>query len=120
MTRIYIFSLFLLFSYNSIGQETFTIKNIGSEYSESQIIEAMSSAEWCGYYFSDSKRVLNFNDGTVVELKSAEELTSSDIDFDASCISSSSYTDNNAYSIHSSGRIVITIDKKSELKYKTN
>ena len=58
------------------AQNTFEVTTIGTNYTESQLTDAINNANMCGYYYQDQPRTLYFNDGSIVELKKAAELTS--------------------------------------------
>ena len=118
--RILTITLFVLMGYTSFSQETYLVKNMGTKYSLVDIQEAMSKADWCGFYFESANRLLNFDDGSVVQLKSVEELTSSEIIFDSSCKVSENQEDQNTYIIHSSGNILIEVKKSDSLKTRTS
>lgn len=80
-------ALFLLaFGTLSAQQNTFTISKKGTEYSAQQVKEAMSAANWCGYFYEDQRHVMKFNDGTVVELLSYKELANAKVKVEESCV----------------------------------
>ncbi len=114
--RILTISLFVLMGYTSFSQETYSITKLGTKYSSTDIQTAMSNADWCGFYFESANRLFNFDDGSVVKLKSVEELTSSEIIFDSSCGVSKNQEDENTYIIHSSGTILIELKKSNSIK----
>lgn len=100
-------AIFLLAFNNLNAQESnFSIVKIGDKYSQEQLITSMSGADWCGYYFLNEKHQLKFDDGSIVEFKSASEIDG----LDHSCVGQP-YEDDKTYSIHSTGRIMIRVDK---------
>ena len=107
---------FLICSINNLNAQTFTVKEVGTSYTDSQISNAMENGDWCGFYYMNSKRVLNFDDGSIVELSSGQDLLLSDSNFDQSCFSAEDGIDDKMYSVHSSGRIAMKVNKSSSLK----
>ena len=117
MKRLIFTSIVIMVCLNTYAQEAaFAIKEIGSKYSTEQLTNAMKTADWCGFYYDKSKRVLNFDDGAVVELKSARELSGVNTDYNPSCTSAEESVDKNTYSVHSSGRILIRVEKLNVVK----
>ena len=114
--RILTISLFVLMGYTSFSQETYSITKLGTKYSSTDIQTAMSNADWCGFYFESANRLFNFDDGSVVKLKSIDELTSGEITYDSSCGFSEHKEDENTYIIHSSGTILIELKKSNSIK----
>lgn len=103
--------IFLTFNYLNAQESTFTISQVGDKYSKEQINSAMEAAEWCGYYFENEAHSIKFDDGSVVEFKSATELTS----LDASCVGES-FEDTKVYAIHKTGRVIVRADKLDSVK----
>ena len=101
----------LSFSYLNAQESTFTITKVGNKYSQEQIKTAMEAADWCGYYFDNEAHSINFDDGSIVEFKSATELTS----LDASCVGES-FEDTKVYAIHKTGRVIVRADKLDSVK----
>ena len=58
----------------SYSQDLYVITTVGQTYSVQQVKEAIESDDFCGYYYTDERHLLVFNDGTEVELKSNDEL----------------------------------------------
>jgi len=115
-----IFTAVILISYLNVRAQdpAFTIRETGSSYSNEQITDAMKNADWCGFYYENSQRVLRFDDGAVVELKSAQQLAEvSGVD-NPLCTSRDEYLDNNTYSVHSTGRILIKVANSGVTKLK--
>jgi hypothetical protein len=63
----------------AFSQESFEITKVGNTYSLEQIKEAFIHADLCGSYYISKRNILEMNDGSVVELKSKEELESSGV-----------------------------------------
>ena len=105
-------AIFLLsFSYLNAQETTFTITKVGDKYSQEQIETAMEAADWCGYYFENEAHSIAFDDGSVVEFKSAKELTSLDV----SCVGES-YEDTRVYATHKTGRVIVRANKMDSMK----
>lgn len=54
--------------------ETYTILNLGTDYSTNEINTAFANANLCGFYFTTENREITFDDGTIVELKKQSDL----------------------------------------------
>lgn len=81
LTSIMMFTVLCAFSKN-----TFEIIKVGTTYSTEQIITALSQSDMCGSFFQSKRNRLEFNDGTVVELKSKTELDTEKIQLPESCV----------------------------------
>lgn len=103
--------ILLSFNYLSAQETNFTIAKLGNKYSQDQIINAMNAAEWCGYYFANEAHQIKFDDGSIVEFKSAAELGN----IDSSCVSEP-FHDKKVYGIHATGRIIVKVNKMETLK----
>jgi len=69
----------IIFSASYISAQTiYEVKELGTDYSQSQIDQAFATANFCGFYYSSENRVLNFDDGAVIELKNATDLPAVD------------------------------------------
>jgi hypothetical protein len=51
----------------------YLIENLGDNYSQAEIIEALEAADLCGFHYINEKRKIQFDDGAVVELHSSED-----------------------------------------------
>ena len=106
-----------LFSQNSTlnnsvdSKDNFVVLSLGTKYSKIQIEEAFSVLDWCGYYFESSRHQIKLDDGSVLQFKSATELDNISED----CVTES-FEDAKVYSIHSTNRIIIRVDKDASLK----
>jgi len=69
----------------SFSQTTFEIKQLGTQYTQEEITQTFSGADFCGAYFVAKRNSIQLNDGAVVELKSQSELESSGITMAPSC-----------------------------------
>jgi hypothetical protein len=69
-----------------LSQSKFEVQKNGTSYSNEQILSAFEGANLCGSYFKDKRNVLQMNDGTIVELKSAKEILSEGIELREECI----------------------------------
>jgi len=103
--------ILLLFNYLNAQESTFTITKVGDKYSREQIKTAMEAADWCGYYFESSAHSIQFDDGSLVEFKSATELGA----LDASCVGED-YEDKKIYTIHNTGRVIVRASKLDSMK----
>lgn len=63
---------------NGFAQTNYNIVEIGSKYTASQIEAALEGADLCGFYYKNEKRVLMFDDGSLVELNDESGLTELD------------------------------------------
>lgn len=82
MKAILTATLFLFLTGTSFSQNNYEVTNVGSMYSEAQLLDALNNANMCGYYYSDTPRVLYFNDGSTVQLAKATDLSN----LDSSCV----------------------------------
>ena len=103
--------ILLSFNYLNAQETTFSITQLGNKYSQEQIKSAMEAADWCGYYFANKAHQIKFDDGSVVEFKSASELTT----IESSCVSEP-FDDKKIYGIHHTGRIIVRVNKMETLK----
>ena len=105
-----------------LSQSKFEVRKTGTIYSNEQILSAFENANLCGSYFKEKRNVLELNDGTIVELKSAKEILSEGMDLREDCIlpEGSVYYDC-IWSIAENGRLLKgfqTEKYKSEKEYK--
>lgn len=61
------------------SQNFYTIEKVGTKYSKDQLEEAINKADWCGYFYVSKRRKLRFDDGSVIELYSFNELSNKNI-----------------------------------------
>lgn len=88
----------------SFGQSNYEIKTLGTSYSVQQIEAAFGSAQWCGFIYLDKRNVIQLNDGSVIELLSANETSEKE---DQSCIASDATVFQSAvWSISTTGKVV--------------
>lgn len=79
-----LYSIFAFISIGVFGQDQdtpYSIIDIGTSYSQTDIENALNDANLCGFFYINEKRKMLFDDGTIVELKSSEELN----DLDQGC-----------------------------------
>ncbi len=81
----------------------FEIKNVGTLYSSKQLDSAMVAADFCHFFFEDKRRVMNFSDGSVVELLQKGELVGYE---DACFVSSANQRSNEYWEISSTGTLI--------------
>ena len=79
------FLIIALSSSFSFSQTTFEIKQLGTQYTQEEITQTFSSADFCGAYFFSKRNSIQLNDGAIVELKSQSELEGSGITMAPSC-----------------------------------
>ena len=103
----------LIFSSLNAQNQSFTIKNVGSKYSKKFLSKSISNAEWCGFYFQNEAHQIKFDDGSIVEFTSAQELGT----IDSECVSEE-FIDDRVYSLHKSGRVLIQAKKEEISKFK--
>jgi hypothetical protein len=83
-----------------------TVSKLGNRYTDKDLLTAVAKADWCGYFYVNSRRKLIFDDGSVVELLRKNELN--ELNLDSNCFSNLESLDNAIYVIHSSGVILRT------------
>jgi hypothetical protein len=105
----YILSI-LIFALNSsfsFSQTTFEIKQLGTNYTQEQITQTFSIADFCGAYFVSKRNSIQLNDGAIVELKSQSELANSGITLPQSCVLADTIVYHSAaWSISAEGRLM--------------
>lgn len=79
------FLIIALCSSFSFSQTTFEIKHLGTQYTQEEITQTFSDADFCGAYFVSKRNSIQLNDGAVIELKSQGEMESSGILMPPSC-----------------------------------
>jgi hypothetical protein len=85
MKNLLSFLIIALSSSFSFSQTTFEIKQLGTQYTQEQIAQSFSNADFCGAYFISKRNSIQLNDGAIVELKSQSELEGSGIAMPDSC-----------------------------------
>lgn len=85
MKRLLLTSAMMLLVFCAFSQNTFEIIKVGTSYTEEQITNALLQADMCGSYFQTKRNTLEFNDGTIVEMKSKTELVEEKIQLPESC-----------------------------------
>ncbi len=85
MKRLLLTSAMMLLVFCAFSQKTFEIIKVGTSYTEEQITNALLQADMCGSYFQTKRNTLEFNDGTIVEMKSKTELVEEKIQLPESC-----------------------------------
>jgi hypothetical protein len=88
----------------------------GTKYTESQIINAFSIADFCGYINPTVDYTLNFDDGTIVQLYSEKTRLLKSIPTDKTCVRSEDvFEDTSVWSINS-GVLIRNIKSGSLVK----
>jgi hypothetical protein len=85
MKKLLLTSLMMFTVLCAFSQNTFEIITVGTTYSAEQITSAMLKADMCGSHFQTKRNRLEFNDGTIVEMKSKTELAEEKIQLPESC-----------------------------------
>mgnify|MGYP006122493779 CR=1 FL=1 len=119
MKQFFLISIFILLAKFSVSQNKFVIKTVGTKYLTEEINSAISAADWCGFYYTQARRELNFDDGSIVEFLSAEEIESLGIELNSTCYSNSEIKDDKIYFIHPTGRVLIRVEKNKSFKTTT-
>lgn len=117
MKHLYLTLFTLALSVNCLSQNSdqFEVISIGSQYNSEKVMNAMKSADWCGFFFKNERHKLTFDDGTIVELKSENELLNDGISVDESCYSDY-YSDERTYKVHESGKVLIQLTSSGSVK----
>ena len=116
-TTFLMFALFLCVE--SYAQSTYEITVVGQHYSTELIQNAIESADFCGYHYSDERHLLKFDDGTRVELKSGEEMELEGSPLPVSCITSDKKDTHPIWGIANDGTILRgsnSIEKSLQVK----
>lgn len=114
MKKIIVSFSMILLSVFVFGQNSFEIKKIGTQYTESQINSAFTTADFCGSYFQTKRNLLVFNDGSEVELKSKTELLNEGISLSESCfLSDETHYFKSIWSIAANGMIMKGFDSQA-------
>lgn len=85
MKRLLLTSAMMFMVFCAFSQNTFEIIKVGTKYTADQITNAFLKADMCGSYSQTKRNTLEFNDGTIVELKSKTELVEEKIHLPESC-----------------------------------
>ena len=70
--------VFLALFNNLHSQENFNIKSVGSSYSLEFLTEAFNKANFCGMFYQSENRIIILDDGSEVELLSADSISETD------------------------------------------
>lgn len=86
MKKSIVLIVLILSSGATFSQLTYEVKNPGQNYTLAQVQTAIESTDFCGYFYTDERHLLLFDDGTEVELKSNDELLIEGIVLDITCV----------------------------------
>lgn len=100
------------FSQEVQGPKVFQVIETGSKYTGETLMSALSNADWCGFYYSSERHILQFDDGAVVELLSYSELKNLGVSAAEVCEMVNGGVDDSIYSIAENGYIIRTANKK--------
>lgn len=90
MIKTTLIIVFLALFNNLYSQtESYQVLNLGDKYTLSEIQEAFSTANLCGYFYESKKHILTFDDGTEVALDSKADNT--DVVIDVNCFKPNSF-----------------------------
>jgi len=92
----------------------FSISKLGSNYTESQLLESITKADWCGYYHITDRYQIMFDDGAIVELFSKKEL--GELTLNNACFQNENNKDNGIYKIHESGILIRMLSARNTSK----
>ena len=70
----------------SFGQKIFSVEEVGSKYTQNQILYALEAANWCGYVNPSESYLIKFDDGATVRISSFQEIDMEGVSFDSSCV----------------------------------
>lgn len=112
--RLSIFLVLLPTVFAQAQSQFYEIIQIGNKYSQQDLSTSISNADWCGYFNSDNRFKLTFDDGSVVELLSKKELSSTEYKVD--CFQNEKTEDLAIYKIHESGIIVRMVSARNTSK----
>lgn len=56
-----------------LSQANYEVLNLGDSYSSAQIEQAIQNADLCGFYYTNNRRLLPFDDGALIELFKEDE-----------------------------------------------
>ena len=70
----------------SFGQKIFSVEEVGSKYTQNQILYALEDANWCGYVNPTESYLIKFDDGSTVRISSFQEIDTEGVSFDSSCV----------------------------------
>jgi hypothetical protein len=112
---VLVISIFILNS--TFGQKQFySIAALGTKYSFEQLNESMKKADWCGYFNSNSRFKINFDDGAIVELLSGKEEFDIKNQLDQNCFQTELMEDKGMFKIHESGILVKMLSARNTTK----
>jgi len=107
MKKLLLSIVSLMLFFNLLSQDFFEIKSVGNEYSMSTLLSSFRSSDFCGSFFETKRNVIKLNDGSIIELKSKNELTQENISISSDCfLSDSQKPIDYIWSIHPSGRLL--------------
>lgn len=109
----------ILSSGATFSQSTYEVTTAGQNYTLSQVQIAIESANFCGYFYSDERHLLLFDDGTEVELKSNDELLIEGVALDSTCLTADKKENPVVWGIASNGTILrggTSTNKEGRLK----
>ena len=70
----------------SFGQKIFSVEEVGSKYTQNQILDALEAANLCGYVNPSENYLIKFDDGSTVRISSFQEIEMEGVSFDSSCV----------------------------------
>lgn len=95
----------------SLSQEVhektiFEVRTLGTKYSSERLLESLMNADWCGMINPESPYVIKFDDGAVVNVKSANELKLVQVFIPEECIRENDFTENAIYGLNENGHVM--------------
>jgi hypothetical protein len=102
---------------NLPNNKNFLIKELGTKYTQNQLVFALEKADWCGYFNKTLNYKIIFDDGTIVELLSFDELKKlKSIELSDGCYQTRYIEDTAIYSIQVTGLISRQVKKNTNIK----
>jgi hypothetical protein len=122
MCKLFFTTLFVFVGMTSFKAQTtvdkpiFKIQSLGSKYSEAQMKSALLGAEWCGLINPTENYTLTFDDGSIVEMLSEQNLISNSIQVDPSCVREANFKETATYGISPNGYVLRMMSKNASVK----
>ena len=108
--KIMLFISFFLTSIYGKSQNLINSIETGSKYSNKEITQAINNSNLCGYVLDIGNRMLSFDDGSTVSLKSKDQLSEEGITSFNTCNYHRTVTGKQVFSISQSGLIIIKVE----------
>jgi hypothetical protein len=103
---------------STVDKPIFKIHSLGKKYSEAQMKSALLGAEWCGLINPTENYTLTFDDGSIVEMLSEQNLILNSIQIDPSCFREADFNETAIYGISPNGYILRMMSTNPSIKSK--